>query len=219
MDRKLVSILTLLIASSIALSLAAYLFGVFSFDIKLALWMQGEESPGFTAVMGAVSFFGDSWVPVILVFCAFTACYIRKRRLEAVFVVATLSSMVIAGVLKILVGRPRPESFSLGPSGIFESFNQYAYPSGHVLFFVVFFGFVSFLAYRYINGRMRWTIISSCIAMVILIGPSRIYLGKHWLSDVIGSYVIGTFWLIILVVLYLDVLSRRSKGLDRVLVP
>ncbi|MCC7469357.1 MAG: phosphatase PAP2 family protein, partial [Burkholderiaceae bacterium] len=42
----------------------------------------------------------------------------------------------------------------------------------------------------------------------LLIGPSRIYLGEHWASDVIGSYIIGTFWLIILILLYQLVLYR-----------
>lgn len=45
-------------------------------------------------------------------------------------------------------------------------------------------------------------VVSGCIFLIILIGPSRIYLGEHWVSDVIGSYIIGFFWLIILIQLY-----------------
>lgn len=212
MDRRLTFILVLLLVSGIGFSLAAYYFGVFPFDLKVAFALRGEGDPVFAAVMTAVSFLGDGWMPVILVFAVAAVCALKKRWVEAVFVVATLSSGILAGVLKMLVGRSRPPSFSLNPNDIFQSFNQYAYPSGHVMFFVVFFGFVAFLAWKHLAGWMRWSVIAICTALVVLIGPSRIYLGEHWVSDVIGSYIIGTFWLIILILLYQLVLFRRSEG-------
>jgi membrane-associated phospholipid phosphatase len=209
MDRRLVVILILLLISGIALSIAANLLGVFPFDLKVALALRGKDDPVFAAFMMSVSLLGDGLVPLVLVFAVAAFCAIRNKWLEAVFVVATLSSSILAGVLKMLVGRPRPPRSSLNPSDLFPSFNQYAYPSGHVLFFVVFFGFLAFLAWKHIAGRMRWIPISICAALVVLIGPSRIYLGQHWVSDVIGSYIIGTFWLIILILLYLMVLHLR----------
>jgi undecaprenyl-diphosphatase len=212
MDRRLVIILVLLLISGIGLSLAAYYFGVFPFDLKVAFALRGEDDPVFAAVMTAVSFLGDGWVPVILVFAVAAICALKKKWVEAAFVVATLTSGILAGVLKMLVGRSRPPSFSLDPNDIFQSFNQYAYPSGHVMLFVVFYGFVGYLAWKFLAGWMRWTVISICAALIVLIGPSRIYLGEHWVSDVIGSYIIGTFWLIILILLYQLVLYRRSAG-------
>ncbi|MDD1647900.1 MAG: phosphatase PAP2 family protein [Methanomicrobiales archaeon] len=215
MERRLAVILLLLLASGIALTVAAYTFGVFIFDLKIALWLRElEDGPLFTAVMTAVSALGDGWVPVIIVLAVAAVCALKKRWLEAAFVVATLSAGVLAGVLKMLVGRERPPSFSLNPNDLFQSFNQYAYPSGHVLLFVVFYGFVAYMAWKYLAGWMRWAVISVCAALIILIGPSRIYLGEHWASDVIGSYLIGSFWLIILVLLYLVVLYRRTGGME-----
>ncbi|MDD1713231.1 MAG: phosphatase PAP2 family protein [Methanoregulaceae archaeon] len=210
MDRRLVLILIMLLVSGITLSVAAYVFGVFPFDLEVALWLREFDHPIFIAVMGAVSFLGDRWVSVILVFTVAAICTIKKKRIEAIFVLATLSSVILAGVLKMLVGRPRPPGFSMNPSDLFQSFNQYAYPSGHVLFFVVFFGFVAFLAWKFFIGWMRWVTISICATLIVLIGPSRILLGEHWVSDVVGSYIIGTFWLIILILLYLMVLHWRS---------
>jgi membrane-associated phospholipid phosphatase len=213
-DRKLGVILVLLLISGIALSLAAWAFGVFPFDLKVAFALRGEDNPAFAALMTAVSFLGDGWMPVLLVFAVAAVCAYKKRWLEAAFVVATLSSGILAGVLKMLVGRSRPPSFSMNPSDIFQSFNQYAYPSGHVLFFVVFFGFVAYLAWKYLAGWRRWTAISICATLIVLIGPSRIYLGEHWVSDVVGSYIIGTFWLIILILMYQAALHRRSRRLE-----
>ncbi len=212
MDRRLALILVLLLISGIGLSLAAYVFGIFPFDLKVSFALRGEDDPVFAAIMTAVSFLGDGWMPVFLVFAVAAVCALKKKWVEAAFVVATLSSGILAGVLKMLVGRSRPPSFTLNPNDIFQSFNQYAYPSGHVMFFVVFFGFVAFLAWKHLAGWMRWTLISVCAALIVLIGPSRIYLGEHWVSDVIGSYIIGTFWLIILILLYQLVLYRRSEG-------
>jgi len=214
-DRKLVVILVLLLISGIALSIAAWAFGVFPFDLKVAFALRGEDNPAFVALMTAVSFLGDGWMPVLLVFAVAAVCAYKRKWVEAAFVIATLSSGILAGVLKMLVGRQRPPSFTMNPSDIFQSFNQYAYPSGHVLFFVVFFGFVAYLAWKFFAGWMRWITICVCAILIVLIGPSRIYLGEHWVSDVIGSYIIGTFWLIILVLLYQVVQYRRSGRLEK----
>jgi undecaprenyl-diphosphatase len=78
------------------------------------------------------------------------------------------------------------------------------------MFFVVFYGFCAYLAWKFLTGWMRRIIIGVCAILIALIGPSRIYLGEHWVSDVIGSYIIGTFWLIILILLYQLALYRTS---------
>jgi undecaprenyl-diphosphatase len=214
MDRRLVVILFLLFVSGIALSFAVHIFGVFRFDMAVALVLRGWDVPGLAAVMTAVSFPGDGWAPVGMALAVSAVCANRKKWVESMFVVATLSSIVLSGVLKLLVGRPRPPGFVLNPSDVFQFFNQYAYPSGHVLFFVVFFGFVAFLSWRYLEDGIRRVTLSICAILLVLIGPSRIYLGDHWVSDVIGSYIIGTFWLLVLILLFLMVLHKRN-GEDR----
>lgn len=210
MDRKLVIIPGLLLVSGIALTLAACFFGVFHFDLKIAFALREENDPALNALMMAISFLGDGWVPVILVGAVALICAWKKKWIEAAFVIATLSSGLLAGVLKMLVGRARPPSFTLNPYDIFQAFNQYAYPSGHVLFFIVFFGFSGYLAWKFLSGGLRVIIVSTCAILIVLIGPSRIYLGEHWVSDVIGSCIIGTFWLIILILLYQLVLYRKD---------
>lgn len=212
MDRRLVPVLALLLASGIVLSVAAHLFGIFPFDLQVASWVRGFDHPVFIAAIGAVSFFGNGWVPIVLVFGVAAFCAVREKWLEAVFVILTLSAYALDGVLKVLVGRPRPPGAGIILSNILLPVNQYAYPSGHVLFYVVFFGFLAYLSWTYLTGRLRWISISACIALIVLIGPSRIFPGEHWVSDVLGSYIIGTFWLIVLILLYQMVLHRRSRA-------
>ena len=214
MDRRVVLLLALLLVSGSALSLAANAFGVFPFDLGVALWIRGFHHPLFIALMGAVSFPGNGWVPVFLVAAMVAVCTLRRKWLEAAFVMVTLSAVLLADVLKILVGRPRPPVFGINLSALFPSVDQYAYPSGHVLFYVVFYGFLAYLSWKYLTGWLRWISISACTALIVLIGPSRIFLGKHWVSDVIGSYIIGTFWLICLILLYQMGLHLRSRKLE-----
>ncbi len=198
--------------SGAALTLAAALFGVFPFDLEAAAWVAGFHHPAFTAAMEVVSWFGNGWIPLVLVGAAAAACALRRKWIEAAFVVATLTAVPIADGLKILVGRPRPPACSLNFSDLFPFLDRYSYPSGHVLFYVVFFGFVAYLSWRYFTGVLRWVSVSVCVALVVLIGPSRIFLGEHWVSDAIGSYLIGGFWLLSLILLYQAALSRMQAA-------
>ncbi len=214
MNRKLGLILLLLLVSGSLLTLAAYFFGIFPFDLKVHLTLREIQAPLFMALMAAISLLGDGWIPLLITLAVAAFCAWRGKWIEAAFVMAaTVSAGILAGVLKALVGRERPPSFTLNPWDLFPSFNTYAYPSGHVLFFAVFYGFLAYLSWKHLAGRARWIAISVCAVLIVLIGPSRLVLGEHWVSDVIGSYIIGTFWLIILILLYEMVLQRRSLGL------
>jgi undecaprenyl-diphosphatase len=99
----------------------------------------------------------------------------------------------------------------MDPADFMASVNQYSFPSGHVLFFVVFFGFVAYLAWLHQTGLFRLMVIAACGALVMLIGPSRVYLGAHWASDVVGSYIIGVLWLFVLILGYQLVAHRSHR--------
>jgi undecaprenyl-diphosphatase len=72
----------------------------------------------------------------------------------------------------------------------------YSFPSGHVVTYVAFFGFAAHLAGIDVHSpTLSWLIILPCAGMIALVGPSRIYLGAHWASDVLGAYLLGGLWL------------------------
>jgi len=197
-----------MLACAIVFSFTAHIFAVFPFDLKISHELQEEKNPVFALVMQGVSAIGDTWIGIVMI-GAVSAFYIARRQLlEAGFILATLSNFVLTSVLKVLVARPRPPYFFLDPSDIFQSINQYSFPSGHVLFFVVFFGFIAYLAWLHRTGFARIRVIALCSALVMLIGPSRVYLGAHWASDVMGSYIIGVLWLFVLILGY-QLLSRK----------
>ncbi len=202
MDRKIGLAFVLLFAFSIALSYAAYKFTVLPFDQASYNEFHEEPRPLFSILMLYVSSLGDRHVPMVLTVVAMAIFAFRQQRLEAIFVLATTSSTLLAFALKAIIHRARPFPLAENTTGIIQSINQYSYPSGHVIFFVVFFGFFAYLAWIYFTGWMRAIAITICAVLIVLIGPSRVFLGAHWASDVVGSYIIGAIWLFVLIFAY-----------------
>lgn len=202
MNRKMALAFMLLLTFAIALSYAAERLTVLPFDLKSYHELQEQASPLFDKLMQGVSYLGEPATATTLVVIAMGIFALRRQWLEAAFMLATTSSVLLAFVLKELIHRARPFPIAGNASGLFQSINQYSYPSGHVLFFVVFFGFLAYLSWMQLAGRLRMVIIAVCAVLIVLIGPSRVFLGAHWASDVIGSYTIGAMWMFILVLTY-----------------
>lgn len=88
--------------------------------------------------------------------------------------------------LKLLIGRMRP------PDGARVLWDGYSFPSGHALGATVFYGFLLFLILRYSKNNWIRKLFSAILPLLILlIGASRVYLGVHWVTDVIAGWAIG----------------------------
>jgi membrane-associated phospholipid phosphatase len=218
MDKRLLTMLLMLLVCGIALSLAAHIFAVFPFDLKITHELQEEDGPVFSGTMKCVSALGEPLFQVVLIGFVTALFLFRRMWIEAIFVIATTSSVLLTSVLKILVGRPRPPLYIVDLPGLFGYIDQFSFPSGHVLFFVVFFGFLAYLAGIHLAGRLQALVIAGCLILILTIAPSRIYLGAHWASDVIGSYIIGALWLAILIIAYNLAIHQRDtkKGIKKV---
>ena len=95
-------------------------------------------------------------------------------------------------LLKNIIQRPRPTEFRL----IDET--GYSFPSGHSMVSMAFYGFLIYLIYKYIkNEKLKWILIAILSILILFIGISRIYLGVHYTSDVIGGFLISISYLII----------------------
>jgi membrane-associated phospholipid phosphatase len=210
MEKRLLTMLLMLLVCGIALSLAAHVFAVFPFDLKITHELQEKDGPVFSGTMKCVSALGEPLFQIILIGFVTALCMIRRMWIEAIFVIATTSSVFLTSLLKVLVGRPRPPLYILDYVGLFGYIDQFSFPSGHVLFFVVFFGFIAYLACLHLAGRLQVLVIAGCLILIIAIAPSRIYLGAHWASDVVGSYIIGALWLAILIIAYNVVIHRQD---------
>jgi membrane-associated phospholipid phosphatase len=210
MDRRIIIAFVLLLAVSIAFSYAAYKYAVLPFDQASYNELHEEPRPLFSILMQDVSSIGYSPIPTILTVIAIATFALRRQWLEAAFMLATASNALLTFVLKAIIHRARPFPLAENTTGFIQSVNQYSYPSGHVVFFVVFFGLFAYLAWLHFAGWVRIVTISICAILIVLVGPSRVFLGAHWASVVVGGYLIGTIWLFVLIFTYHWVKRRRS---------
>jgi undecaprenyl-diphosphatase len=123
-------------------------------------------------------------------------------RLEAGFQLAAWSGALVSEGLKAIARRPRPaetDAIEIVAAPLRGS----SFPSGHVLTYVGFYGFLAHLAGAHIPGRGARLLSAGALATLVgLVGPSRIHAGHHWPTDVLGSYLVGLPLLALLVEAY-----------------
>jgi undecaprenyl-diphosphatase len=130
---------------------------------------------------------------------------LARRYADVVMIIGGLAVIGIGQVLKTLVNRPRPEYYLVDtvPSGL-------SFPSGHSLLAVMMGGVLIYLVGLWVRPLLlRRAIQAGLILLVIVMGVSRVYLGVHWPSDVIGAYVFGVMALVGLIGLRNAVATAR----------
>ena len=99
---------------------------------------------------------------------------------------------VLNQLLKRILQRPRPTEFRIVEE------TGYSFPSGHSMVSMAFYGYLIYLIYRYIKNKyVKWTLITILSILICLIGISRIYLGVHYTSDVLGGFLLSISYLVI----------------------
>jgi undecaprenyl-diphosphatase len=162
------------------------------FDSSVIAVVQGWESPGLTAIMKVFTFIGSAPFVIPLSLCILFFLYkvLHHRQELILFIVALIGSEALNGLLKQLFHRIRPHLHRLINVGGFS------FPSGHAMSAFTVYGIVAFLLWRHIPSRWgRGLLIVFSIMMILSIGISRIYLGVHYPSDIIGGYLASGFWL------------------------
>ena len=159
------------------------------------------------AVVKAVTWLGSDGVLWAVVGAAALVLALRRQwRLAAYLLVTGAGALVLDPVLKSLVGRLRPVVAHPIAHGIGNSF-----PSGHALGSIVCYGAVLLVFLPAARGRWRTAFIAVIVALAALIGISRILLGVHYLSDVVGAWAVGIAWLGLTAFAF--ELTRQAAGL------
>ena len=116
--------------------------------------------------------------------------YARAHRAQALNLAFVALAATMVPVLKEAVDRPRPTADAIY---VLSEVSGHSFPSGHAFLAVTFFGAMFYLAPRLCGTRTKIVLPLRLFlaAMILGIGLSRIYLGTHWLSDVIGGFIIG----------------------------
>ena len=169
-------------------------------DVTITRALQSLDHPLVYVTMVAISAFGFAPLNLVVFGAAIAGFWLRGFRREASYLVLALGATVIATLVKIVVHRPRPDPDVVR---VVSELIDYSYPSGHVVSYVSFFGFLFFLFYVLFRRAIWRTVLLVALgALVLFIGLSRIYLGHHWASDVLGGYALGGAWLLVLIELY-----------------
>ena len=130
---------------------------------------------------------------IILIGLAFTLFIFIKNKKIGVSIISNLAIITLLNqLLKRIVQRPRPTEFRI----VEES--GYSFPSGHSMVSMAFYGYLIYLIYKYVKNKyLKWISIILLSILICSIGISRIYLGVHYTSDVLGGFFISISYLII----------------------
>lgn len=205
----------LLVVYAIQLSLFAILavwvhfHPVDSIDIAITREFQENQSPWLNYSMIAVSYLGAHAIIFgVLVLVTALIFMIVRLYLEAItIIVVTGTAGLLNELIKLLVARPRPSASLVD---VITKAAGASFPSGHVMTYVAFFGLLFSFGIILFRGNRWWRIALLIVSalFVVLVGPSRIYLGDHWASDVLGGYLFGGAWLGICLWIYLKLKQR-----------
>ena len=182
-----------ILLTSVAIVLA-WAFPIWPGDEALLLTVQSWQSPPLTAALGTLTYLG--WYPVAAAvsLSAVLALLWRRHLADALLFAIAVSSAMLTHPLKALVGRPRPDLAIVEPVPL-----NMAFPSGHAAFAMLLGGVLIYLVWQNVEDRrLRWSLGGALTLLILGVGLSRVYLGVHWPSDVIGGYLLGLSVLLVL---------------------
>ncbi len=211
-----------LLAGLVILTGSAWVFGAVAEDVvegdthvdtRLANWLHDHASPGWTSFFERVTWLGN--VPVLVAVTAAAAAVLawKRRRMELLLLMlAVVGTEILTLGLKLGFHRERP--FFADP---LASESSYSFPSGHASVSLAVYGTIAFIAARQLeNVRARLAVLVAAAVLILLIGISRLYLGVHFLTDVIAGFSLGLAWVTLCVLLlHLGVRLRKRDQTSR----
>lgn len=165
---------------------------VFALDTWATPFLHGIASPGMDALMNLLTDLGTTLV-IVPIFVVVAASLLSRHRYGgAVFLaVASVGAMLLDAIMKVFFQRPRP---ALPWAQVLP---DYSFPSGHTMNAVVFYLALALIAWSVSGRRIGLAALAIAAAIAFGVGVSRIYLGYHYLTDVVGGILAGIAWLLI----------------------
>ena len=192
------------------LLVTAFRISFYVIDEDVNQWSASVNNGPFTSAAMLISFCFDTLPLFALSLVAGTALFVYHLRRYSFLVLAAMAGdALLVDLLKILVASPRPVDSILNETG-------YSFPSGHTAGTVVFFGVLTYFAWKYWGGtKIKATMGGLCVSVTALVGFDRLYLNVHWFSDVLGALFLGAFWLTFCILVFnRAVSSERIQQLN-----
>ena len=153
------------------------------------------QSDFMTNVMKGITFLGSVKFIIIINVLLFIYSMVKKKYNLLLITISSITSPIVNNILKVIFKRPRPIIINMIEEG------SYSFPSGHSMISILFYGSIIYLLNKYKIKHCK--LISIILSMLILlIGISRIYLGVHYPSDVLGGYLTAGLCLTIITLIY-----------------
>jgi membrane-associated phospholipid phosphatase len=160
-------------------------------DLELANILHREATPLSTQIYIFISWFGSQgvWLFGILIGLLYL---LRRHWLKLIFwITALVGGALLNGLLKDFFARPRPIFVD---AYVIEQ--NYSFPSAHSMMSLILYGLIAYLLWREISHRpTRYIIVFDAVLFIVLIGISRMTLGVHYFTDVLGGFSAGGLWL------------------------
>lgn len=173
---------------------------IVGYDIVSKLFKFNVSTP----IAKFITNFGGAIFVISLTIILF---FVIKDKKIGISIITNLGIVTILNqIIKFIMQRPRPTEFRI----IEET--GYSFPSGHSMVSLAFYGYLIYLIYKYINNKhLKRTLIIILSVLICIIGVSRIYLGVHYTSDVLGGFLISFSYLIIYIELVNKFVLEKNK--------
>jgi undecaprenyl-diphosphatase len=202
-NKELFVFYALVAVSVIGLTYFVQTYPISGFDYFMTREIQTQRGWDITFLMKSISSFYDPVIGTLSVIMAALFFFLNHHRREAWFTLAVIFPDLFNLLLKILIHRARPTPED---AKIFLIFTQSSFPSGHVVHYVVFFGFLIavMVVNQFISAFWRYFVGIFSAFLILTVSISRIYLGAHWATDVLGGYLFGFIYLGVILKFYLN---------------
>ena len=178
-----------------------------TFDTTVIHFVQGMEIPWLTTIMKLFTWIGSLYTVAPISVIAFLLLYfvVHKRQQAFLLVTVMAGTVLLNNLLKIYFRRERPEIYRI------INVNGFSFPSGHAMMALSLYVIIAFIAWHYVRTTSRRVLLLLFATfMIIAIGTSRIYLGVHYPSDVVGGIAASALWLTIVISVYSWHQNRRK---------
>ena len=165
--------------------------GTQAFDVAILQWIHLHQHPLLTQLMTEMTYLGTGTVVIVIVgVSALFLWHTEHKHSARLLLAATIGNILLNGALKLVYHRARPSVFAWQTTAVSSSF-----PSGHAMSATVVYGTVAYLLMRLQkHGWAKALTLGTAILLILLICLTRLYLGVHYPSDVIGGIIVGLAW-------------------------
>lgn len=179
-----------------------------SFDLPIIEFVQGLETPALTIFFKTFSWIGSAYtvIPSTIIVCAILFFGTNEKKTAILFAFTMVSTIVLNLILKPSFPRERPEIYRL------VEVTGLSFPSGHTMMVVGLYGMIVYAAWHHIkkiSGRISLILFATVI--ILFVTMSRIYLGVHFPSDIVGGIAASTCW-VMLVLIAFHLFQGNKRG-------